>query len=332
MEKCALENIIKKKLHRRPYRYVDNAGQRIMFAPFSHRIKHKWDEESVVANIIANMKVFGRWYSALQPNLYLESGLHSGVMVTMSAPTQKIENGLSFPGDIDILIVPYADDFLLPSLATVVEIKILRAEKRRLSKSPNQFGFSQASSLLEHGFPYVSIGHIIVTDDVRDEPNREMLLARVGHQDSIVSLAPIMEDAFEIDLRNRTFGRLVSNTPKDDIGLFAMNFDGSRIFEALGKACRFNLNYDSVLMDGIHRFYEENTNLFIEIPRYSDEEIKAWEMQLKNNPNTLTPWGLSRRMFRDKWIRSVETLAVDVDGQQRVAEAYHTNDGVYLYY
>lgn len=303
-----------------------------MVAPISRRIKHKWDEESVVANIIANMKVFGRWYSALQPNLYLESGLHSGVMVTMSVPIQKIKSELSFPGDIDILVIPYENDFLLLSLTTVVEIKILRAEKKRLGKSPNRFGFSQASALLEHGFPYVALGHVIVTDDERDEPNREMLLARVGHQKSITSLTPIAEDAFEVDVCNRTHGRLERNTPNDDIGLFAMNFDGSRVFEALGKACRFNPDYDSRLLNGIQRFYEENADVFIEIPRYSDEDIEAWERHLSDNPNRLTPWKLARRMFKDKWIRSVETLAVDVNGQQRLAEAFHTDDGSYLYY
>lgn len=332
MEKRALENISKEKLLRRPYRYVDNAGHRLMFAPISRRIKHKWDEESVVANIIANMKVFGRWYSALQPSLYLESGLYSGVMVTMSVPIQKIESELSFPGDIDILVIPYESDFLLLSLATVVEIKVLRAEKRRLGKSPNQFGFSQASALLEHGFPYVALGHVIVTDDVRDEPKRKMLLARVGHQKSITSLTPIAEDAFEIDLCNRTYGRLASNTPNDDIGLFAMNFDGSRVFEALGKACRFNPNYDSRLLNGIQGFYEENADIFIEIPRYSNEDIEAWERQLGDSSNRVTPWKLARRTFRNKWIRSVETLAIDVNGQQQLAEAYHTDDGSYLYY
>lgn len=331
MEKRALENMSKKKLLHRPHHYVDNTGHRIMFAPISRRIKHKWDEESVVANIIANMKVFGRWYSALQPNLYLESGLHSGVMVTMSVPMQKIESELSFPGDIDILVIPYENDFLLLSLTTAVEIKILRAEKKRLGKSPNQFGFSQASALLEHGFPYAALGHVIVTDDVRDDPNREMLLARVEHQESITSFTPIEEDTFEIDLCNRTYGRLASNTPNDDIGLFAMNFDGSRLFEALGKACRFNPNYDSRLLNGIQRFYEENTDIFTEIPRYSNEDIKTWERKLSEDPNKLTPWELSRRMFENKWIRSVETLAVDINGQPRLAEAYHTDDSTYLY-
>lgn len=332
MEKRALENICKKKLVRRPYRYVDDNGQRIMFAPVSRRIKNKWDEESVVANIIANMKVFGQWYSALLPNLYLEAGLHASVMVTMSVPIQKIVSGLSFPGDIDILAIPYKGNYLFPSLTAVVEIKVLRAEKRRLGKSPHRFGFSQASALLEYGFPYVALGHVIVTDDLRDEPNREMLLAKIGHQESIASLTPIVEDTFEMDLCNRTYGRLMSNTPNDSIGLFAMNFDGVRVFEALGRACRFNPNYDSELLSEIQKFYAENTDIFLEVPRYSDDEIQAWEGRLNENPDTLTPWELSRRIFRDKWIRSIETLVIDINGRQQLVEAYHTDNDTYLHY
>lgn len=303
-----------------------------MFAPASRKIKNKWDEEFVVANIIANMKVFGHWYSALLPNLYLESGLHSGVMVTMSVPTQKIINGLSFPGDIDILAIPYEDDNLIPSLATAIEIKVLRAEKRRLGKSPNQFGFSQASSLLRHGFPYVAVGHVIVTNDTRDEPNREMLLARMGDQESIASLTPVVEDMFEVDLCERTYGRLISNSPNENIGVFAMNFDGSRVFEALGKACRYNPDYDSRLLSGIQRFYEENADAFFEIPRYSDEDIESWERRIHDNPQVQTPWELSRRIFKNQWIRSIETLAVDVNGHQQLAELYRTDNGNYLYY
>ncbi len=332
MEKRAAENICRKKLICKPSRYTDNTGQKVMFVPASRKVKNKWDEECVVANVIANMKVFARWYSTLLPNLYLESGLHSGVMVTMSVPIQKLTSGLSFPGDIDILTIPYEGNYLIPSLAMVVEIKVLRAEKRRLGKSPNQFGFSQASSLLQHGFPYVAVGHVIVTDDVRDEPNREMLLARIGSKNSIASLDVIVEDAFEVDLCNRTYGRLVSNTVDDNIGLFSMNFDGLRVFEALGKACKFNPQYDSGLLDRIQGFYEQNTDIFFEIPRYSDTETEAWESRLSNNPNILTPWELSRRLFTNQWIRKIETLVVEANGRKQLADVYHTDNDSYLYY
>lgn len=332
MEKRASENIYRKKLIRKPPRYTDSSGQKVMLAPASRKIKNKWDEECVVANIIANMKVFARWYSSLLSNLYLESGLHSGVMATMSVPIQKLTSGLSFPGDIDILTIPYENDCLIPSLAMVVEIKVLRAEKRRLGKSPNQFGFSQAFSLLQHGFPYVAVGHVIVTDDVRDEPHHEMLLARTDGQSSIASLETIVEDTFEVDLCNRTYGRLVSNAVDDSIGLFSMNFDGLRMFEALGKACKFNPQYDSGLLDGIQGFYEQNTDIFFEIPRYSDIEIEVWKSRLSNNPNVLTPWELSRRLFMNQWIRKIETLVVEVDGRQQLADIYHTDNNSYLYY
>ncbi len=332
MEKSASENICRKKLIRKPSRYTDNIGQKVMLVPAARKIKNKWDEECVVANTIANMKVFTRWYSTLLPNLYLESGLHSGVMVTMSVPIQKLTSGLSFPGDIDILTIPYENDYLIPSLAMVVEIKVLRAQKRRLGKSPNQFGFSQAFSLLQYGFPYMAVGHVIVTDDVRDEPNREMLLAKIGSQNSIISSNTIAEDAFEVDLCHRTYGRLISNTVDDNIGLFSMNFDGLRMFETLGKACKFNPQYDSKVIDRIQRFYEQNTDIFFEIPRYSDVEIEAWENLLSNNPDMLTPWELSRRLFVNQWIRSIETLVVEVNGRQQLANVYHTDNDSYLYY
>lgn len=330
MEKRALDNISRRKMARKPSRYADNVGRRLMLASLSRKIKNKWDEECVVANVIANMNVFARWYSTLQPNLYLESGLRSGVMVAMSLPIQELTRGLSFPGDVDILAIPYEDDCLIPSLATVVEIKVLRAEKRRLGKSPNQYGFSQASSLLHHGFPYVAVGHVIVTDDVRDEPSRKMLLAEMDSRNCAVSSSVIVEDAFEVDLCNRTYGRLVANTVDDSIGLFSMNFDGLRVFEALGKACAFNPQYDSGVLDGIQRFYEQNTDLFFEIPRYSDIEVKVWESRLSNNPNTLTPWGLSRRLFMNQGIRKTETVMVEADGRQQIADVYHTGTDIYL--
>ena len=69
------------------------------------------------------------------------------------------------------------------------------------------------------------------------------------------------------------------------------------MFETLGKACKFNPQYDSKVIDRIQRFYEQNTDIFFEIPRYSDVEIEAWENLLSNNPDMLTPWELSRRLF-----------------------------------
>lgn len=40
----------------RPTCYIQDNRQ-VMFVPNAHKIKRKWDEENVVAHIIANMKI-----------------------------------------------------------------------------------------------------------------------------------------------------------------------------------------------------------------------------------------------------------------------------------
>lgn len=55
-----------------------------------------------------------------------------------------------------------------------------------------------------------------------------------------------------------------------------MNFNGLRVFEVLEKARKLNPQYDSGVLGGIQRFHEQNTDLFLEIPRYSDIEIEVW--------------------------------------------------------
>lgn len=65
-------------IHRPPCYIQDN--RQVMFVPNAHKIKRKWDEENVVAHIIANMKIAGRWFCAIMPNLYLEAGPQSGLM------------------------------------------------------------------------------------------------------------------------------------------------------------------------------------------------------------------------------------------------------------
>ena len=77
-------------------------------------------------------------------------------MVTMSVPSKSIIPDMAYPGDIDILAIPYEGNELILSKVIAVEIKILRAEKRRPNKSPNKYGFSQAASLFDFAFSATS--------------------------------------------------------------------------------------------------------------------------------------------------------------------------------
>ena len=318
-------------IHRPPH-YCTNAEEKLMVIHPSHKYKAKWDEEQVVAKVIANMKIFGRWFSTLMPNLYLESGLHSGVMVAISIPSKKLIPNMSFPGDVDILIIPYDGDDLILSKTVAVEAKVLRAQKRRPGKSPNKLGYSQAQAMLDIGFPYVAVGHLIVTDDIPEQPNREVLIATIGPRETIASLALAQIDMFENDLANRSFGRLSKNCPNDQIGYFAMNYDGNRIFEPLGRSCGYNANCTRQLLDCVKLYYEKNYSAFFELPRYSDEDISYWENRLKEQPKMATPWNLARKLLEGQRILTSSTCMVSIDGIHRIGHLYETENDSFLFY
>lgn len=319
-------------LLQRPPKYYTHDQERAMVAPISRKIKTRWDEENVVAGIIANMHILGRWISALMPNLYLELGLYSSFMTTMSVPSKAITATMSFPGDIDILVIPCDEDELILSKTLAVEVKILRGEKRRPAKSPNKYGRSQALSLLKHGFPYVGIGHVIVTDDLPDAPNKEMLVGAVSSGETVTSLKPSKIDAFELDLANRSLGRLKSVCSTTEIGYFTMNFDAKRIFEPLGRACVPNHRWNPELFDSINRFYNQNCQRFFEAPRYSPDDIEFWESKVRDNARTVPPWQACRSIFKNRNILSVETCVVKIDGQLRIGHLYRTETDNFLLY
>lgn len=103
-----LENYRTPLLHLAPSYYVHD-DEKAMFTPITHKIKNKWDEENVVAHILANMHIAGRWFSSIRPNLYFGSSLYSGLLTIMSVPLKSIISNMTFPGDIDILVTPYEE-------------------------------------------------------------------------------------------------------------------------------------------------------------------------------------------------------------------------------
>ena len=296
----------------------------------SRKIKNGWDEEYIVAKIVANMNIAARWFSSIMPNHYFESGLYSGLMITTSVPSIGIDPNIYFPGDIDILAIPYDEDDLVLSETVAIEIKVLRGEKRRPGKSPNKFGYSQARALLNHGFPYVAVGHVVVTDDPLDDLDGGMLAASMGEDGVITKVDVCKVDMFENSLAKREFGRLACNRPNEQIGFFVMNYDGARLFEPMGRSCIRNPKYSEKLLDRIYYYYKENYELFLKIPRYSESEIILWERRIEENPKAKTPWDTYRKFFRDRQIQELRTLLVDIDGEKRIGYFCHTDNVDFL--
>lgn len=133
-----------------PPRSVRDGGVSFMIPA---ALMEKQDEIAMSIQFISDRMLFGLAYSGVQGDYFDGMPPKSGVLIHPLVPTGSIAKGASRPGDIDLLIVPYENDDLILHRAVAMEIKALRVRHLRKGKSPNQFGFSQASSLLELGFP-----------------------------------------------------------------------------------------------------------------------------------------------------------------------------------
>jgi len=165
------------------------------------------EEEAVLAKrFVANRQLFGFAYRLLQDEYFNNMPLRSGVLITGLTPTQKNCYRGKFSWDIDLLIIPFEDNDLVLSKILAVEIKVVRAKFSKQGKSPNDFGFSQASALKAHGFPYVAVAHFVVSDESPKESWRTVAVGQVtdAKNDRISDPIPVQADMLPSDLLARS--------------------------------------------------------------------------------------------------------------------------------
>jgi hypothetical protein len=124
------------------------------------------------------------------------------------------------PGDIDLLIVPYRGTRVHIGKAAAIEIKRLSLKAPRWDKSTDRYGITQANGLLEAGFPYVGILHLIVHAEGPAANRKEMMVGRVIGPDGRIEF----EDDEATDMTgsqtsDRQLGRLMARNPDPVIGL-----------------------------------------------------------------------------------------------------------------
>jgi hypothetical protein len=194
----------------------------------------------------------------------------SGVMINPFVPTSEIIPGAFFPGDIDLLVIPYEDDDLVLSMSMAVEVKIVRVQHSRQGKSPNRYGFSQAEASMRLGFPLVAVAHLVVSDNSPPEEYRTMLLGKIDHSDGEIllkDLTPVLADPMPQELLRRSYGRLCANCTNSNIGFFTTYLRGEQIWEPLGKEA-VHCGFRKEALDGIKRYYDKNYDIFFQAPRY----------------------------------------------------------------
>ncbi len=258
-------------IFRFPPRY-EWEGERYCVFNRPRRTTDPYDEGNLTGMMIASGYRIAAWYPKLLPTYYKCMPLDSGLLLATSVPSKLISDSLFYPGDIDILAIPYEKDKLILSKTLAVEVKVVRASYRNQGKSPNQFGYSQVEALQEFGFPHVAVAHLIISDSSPREEYKTYLLGTCGEGSTLENIHPIEADPLPTKLTDRVFGRLLANSPSRKIGLLAYYMDPKRLFIPSGKRS-YTAGYTKEAMVGIARYYQENVEMFLQMPRYSPEDV-----------------------------------------------------------
>lgn len=233
----------------------------------------KWvrqrDERFMGLSLITRREQFGLCYEHLAGRYFRFMPNPSGVLICPFVQTGHIVPGADFPGDIDLLILPYEGNELVLSRAMAVELKVTRASFCKQGKSPNSFGFSQASGLLALGFPYVAVAHLITSDQSPPRHWREVLVTTVLDQSGLVD-TPVgyTTDMLPAELVDRGFRRLLSRSPHDCIGLLSVYMEGAGCWMPSGKAASLNPQVKFDLLKQLAEFYCRHPERFLLTPRY----------------------------------------------------------------
>jgi hypothetical protein len=228
------------------------------------------DESVLVVRLAINRPLFGDVYRRLMPDFFQSFARHAGVMICARIETKRILNERSIPGDIDLLVVPYEGNDLVLSQAMAIEVKVVRATFANPGRSPGGFGFTQAGALMECGFPYVAVLHLIVSD--RSPPScwRDILVTEIVDSDTgeCGQVRPYCGDTFPADLIERSMGRLEGNCPGPRLGLAAAHIGGPGTWMPSGRPATLNPNATSEVMTRIGDYFDAEYPSFLDTPRF----------------------------------------------------------------
>jgi hypothetical protein len=231
------------------------------------------DEQALGIQLMCDRKLFGLCYLNLAGNYFWEMPRNSGVFVAGFVPSSDIIDHLTFPGDIDFLIIPYEDDKLVVSRTMAVELKIVRASYDNQGKSPNRFGFSQAQSLLDKGFSFVSVIHLFISNDSPEDAWRDVQMVRIVEPETGEAEFAGEEkaDLMPADLIERGFGRLKANRPNENIGVVSAYLSERHRWQPMGRPSLRNSETSHEILEAVGDYYHANYKCFMDMPRYDPD-------------------------------------------------------------
>jgi hypothetical protein len=133
--------------------------------------------------------------------------------------------------------------------------------------------------LLGLGIPYVSVGHLIVSDGSPEKFWREMSRCRVLDEEGRVGdFTKVPADMMPADLMGRAMGRLRANALTPLLGLFASYIGRSDILadvitrdESWVPECQramLNPKTRTATLDAIESYFHNHTQTFLRTPRH----------------------------------------------------------------
>lgn len=167
------------------------------------------------------------------------------------------------PGDIDVLIVPHRDGNVYLGKTAAIEVKRLSLKGPNWDKSPDRYGVTQAKGLLEAGFPYVGILHLIVHAPGPAENWQETMTYRVvDHEDHAVFEENVITDATGWRTADRQLGRLLAQEPDQAIGLNCVSLSDVTVHNSEcvmvsmpnGRPAQLNRRATKACLDGVAAF------------------------------------------------------------------------------
>lgn len=241
----------------------------------------KWfknhDERGLIAKLALQRQFIGECVRYLHPTFFQDSE-YCGVLIDILVDSKQLHPELVMPGDVDMLIIPYTKRTINFSQSLAIEAKVIRASFEKQNKSPNQFGFTQAAGLLNIGFPYAAVMHIIVSDISPSQSWQEMLVGTVQSDETISGLTECFADPLPLKLLDRALGRLVHHRTDEHIGVLAhyvatrhhndMNDFCDGMYQPTGKVCTINPKTNPQLIAGMTAYYQQNWRWFLNTPRY----------------------------------------------------------------
>ncbi len=247
---------------------VAKNGQGMLIANSSK--VHDDQELIITAKFLANRKLFGQCLALLSAGIFKRLGAVSGAFVAQEIPIWSFSKSVRNPGDVDLLIIPYSDGQLLLSRTVAVEVKIVRASYANPGKSPNKFGLTQGSGLLEAGFPNAALLHLITSNTSPEEEWKERHICTVLDQSGRVTKpVPIQVDTLPEDLLERSFGRLSCAIPPDTPLGFACAYveqSSTACRVPYGKAALPNPCTSADMLHRIEGLFNKYPESFINIP------------------------------------------------------------------